>query len=351
VSTPDPDAAVLGRVDSPALHAELAAALDDKAARVSQLMGRVVDATHASPRASGYRARISLRTDREGRLGFTRPGTHDFVPAAHAPLARDRINAVLPALPPLRGLGSLELRTDDERVVLSAWSPRKGKGARNRRNRGASGETRAQLKALVGAIPGLDGVALDGGALAGSALLHPEVRGVRLHVGPASFFQVNLEVNATLVAAVVEHVAAAEPAGILDLYSGVGNLSLPMARETGAPVTLIESHPQATADARKAARAAGITVDARAANADRYQAGDAFFDVAVLDPPRAGAKGVLAQLVVTRPRRIVYVSCHAHALARDVREATRAGYRIRHLAVFDMFPQTPHVETLCVLEA
>jgi 23S rRNA (uracil1939-C5)-methyltransferase len=351
VSTSETDAAVLGRASSPALREEVAATLEDKAARVSKLMGRPVDARHASPRASGYRARISLRTDREGRLGFTRPGTHEFLPAAHAPLARDRINAVLPALPLLPGLGGLELRTDDERVVLAAWSPRKGKGARNRRNRGASKETRAQLQALVGAIPGLDGVALDGGAVAGAAVLHPQVHGVRLHVGPASFFQVNLEVNAALVAAVVQHVAAARPAGILDLYSGVGNLSLPMALETGAPVTLVESHPQATADARKAARAAGIAVDARAANADRYQAGDAFFDVAVLDPPRAGARGVLSQLIVTRPRRIIYVSCHAHALARDVREATRAGYEIAHLAVFDMFPQTPHVETLCVLEA
>ena len=350
MSSPDPDTAVLGRADSPELRAEVAAALEDKAARVAKLMGREVDAAHASPRPCGYRARISLRSDREGRLGFTRPGTHEFVPTTHAPLARERINAVLAALPPLPGLGSVELRTDDQRVVLAAWSPRKGKGARNRRNHGSSAETRARLGELMGAVPGLDGVALDGGALGGAAVLHPEVHGLRLHVGPASFFQVNLEVNAALVGAVVEQVAHAEPAGILDLYAGVGNLSLPMAQRTGAPVTLIESHPQATADARKAARAAGIEVDARAADADRYQAGDAFFDVAVLDPPRAGAKGVLSQLVVTRPRRIVYVSCHAQALARDVREARGAGYRISHLAVFDMFPQTAHVETLCVLD-
>lgn len=351
MSTPDPDAAVLGREDSPALRAEVAAALADKATGVSQLLGRAVDATHASPRASAYRARISLRVGRDGQLGFTRPGTHEPLPTAHAPLARAAIQPVLAGLPPLPGLGGVELRTDDHRVVLSAWSPRKGRGARNRRNQGAGAAARELLRGLVGRVPGLDGVALDGRPLAGETVLHPQVHGERLHVGPASFFQVNPEVNAALVAAVVEQVQHAAPAGVIDLYSGVGNLSLPLARATGAPVVLIESHPQATADARKAARAAGLAIDARAADADRYQAGDAFFDVAVLDPPRAGARGVLAQLVVTRPRRIVYVSCHAHALARDVREATAAGYRITHLGVFDMFPQTPHVETLCVLDA
>ncbi|MEC7948851.1 MAG: hypothetical protein VX265_14885 [Myxococcota bacterium] len=346
----DSDASVLGQPDSEAIRAEASDALQDKAARVSRLMNHPVDAAHASPRASGYRARISLRTDRSGRLGFTRPRSHDFLPASSAPLARAPINAVLGSLPPLPGLGSVELRTDDRRVVLSAWSPRRGPGARNRRNRGAGDDVRARLRALVGTTDGLDGVALDGRSLGGQTVLHPEVGGVRLHVGPASFFQVNPEVNASLTQAVVRAVAESNPTGIVDLYAGVGNLSLPIARVTGAPTVLIESHPQATADARKAARAAGLTVDVRAADANRYSVGDAFFDVAVLDPPRAGARGVLSQLAITRPRRIIYVSCHAQALARDAREATGAGYRIAHLAVFDMFPQTPHVETLCVFE-
>ena len=350
MSTPDPDVAVIGRTDSPALQQEVAAALEGKAQRVAQLLGHAVDARHSSPRASAYRARISLRTDRDGRLGFSRPRSHDFLPADHVPLARESINTVLASLPALPGLGGAELRTDDTRVVLAAWSPRKGRGARNRRNRGVPAETRERLASLVGSVPELAGVALDGHRLAGEAVLHPSVAGLRLHVGPASFFQVNPEVNEALVAAVVDAVRAVQPTAIADLYSGVGNLSLPMAAATQARMTLIESHPQATADARKAARAHGIEVDARAVDADRFQAGDAFFDVAVVDPPRAGAPGVLTQIAVTRPQRIVYVSCHAPALARDVREATAAGYRIAHLAVFDMFPQTPHVETLCVLE-
>ncbi len=349
MSAAAPDTAVLGRPDSPALRAELAAALTEKAARVGRLLERPVDAVVASPRAARYRARISLRTDRAGALGFSRPGSHDFLPAGDAPLAREELVPVLAALPPLTGLGSVELRTDGDRVVLSAWSPRSGAGARNRRNRGVPPQVRDLLTPLPDAIPALSGVALDGKVVAGDAVLHPTVGGVRLHVGPASFFQVNLDVNALLVDHVIEQVAAVGPEQVVDLYAGVGNIGLPLARATGAGVLLVESHPQAAADARKAARGAELSAEVRAADADRYRAGDAFFDVAVLDPPRAGARGVLAQLTVTGPRRIVYVSCNASALARDLREARSAGYTPLHVAVFDMFPQTPHVETVCVL--
>jgi 23S rRNA (uracil1939-C5)-methyltransferase len=68
-----------------------------------------------------------------------------------------------------------------------------------------------------------------------------------------------------------------------------------------------------------------------------------------VDPPREGAPGLLGQLAVTRPKRLAYVSCHPPSLSRDLRPALAAGYRLSHLAVFDMFPQTFHVETLAVL--
>jgi 23S rRNA (uracil1939-C5)-methyltransferase len=181
----------------------------------------------------------------------------------------------------------------------------------------------------------------------GDTILHPVVGGVRLHVGPASFFQVNPDVNALLVQAVT---AACEGASrVVDLYAGVGNLGLPVAKATGAQVLLVESHPQAAADARKAARANQLEAEVQTADADAFRAGDAWFDVAILDPPRIGAPGVLAQLATTLPRRIVYVSCNPTAMARDLRAMKDAGYEPERVVVFDMFPQTDHVETLCIL--
>ena len=77
--------------------------------------------------------------------------------------------------------------------------------------------------------------------------------------------------------------------------------------------------------------------------------GHRFFDVALLDPPRAGAQGLLQKLVVTRPRAIVYLSCDAVTLARDLRTVVGKGYRVERVQPYDMFPGTDHVETLAVL--
>ncbi len=84
-------------------------------------------------------------------------------------------------------------------------------------------------------------------------------------------------------------------------------------------------------------------------DAGKFQAGDAFFDLALLDPPRSGAPGVIGQLALTRPKAIVYVSCEPRSLAKDLGEAARHGYKTDRLEIFDMFPHTRHVEALCVL--
>ena len=175
-----------------------------------------------------------------------------------------------------------------------------------------------------------------------------EVCGIRHRLSAGSFFQVNLEVNALLVARVLESIAALSPTKVLDLYAGAGNFSLPLAAQ-GHPVLMVESQGESLADARRTAEAHELPIEQLRADASRLRAGEHFFDVALLDPPRAGAPGVISQLVLTRPHALVYVSCHAPSLARDLKEATAAGYRVRELSLFDMFPQTSHVETLCVL--
>jgi 23S rRNA (uracil1939-C5)-methyltransferase len=74
------------------------------------------------------------------------------------------------------------------------------------------------------------------------------------------------------------------------------------------------------------------------------------FDLVVLDPPREGAKGLMSGLCALGPRRVVYVSCHPAALARDAQELAAAGYRPSGLTVLDLFPHTGHVEALLVLD-
>lgn len=309
---------------------------------VTQLLGRRPDRVTPSPRALGYRARVRFKVGPGGTLGYHRPRSHEHVLIPECAIARPEINRAIdgaPAMPP--GLDTVELRADGARVV---WVARSGPRA-----------PRDLAERLLGAglAPGhASGLVLDGRVLAGEPRLELHAGGITHRPGAGVFFQVNLEINAALVEFVARTALAFQPAAVLDLYAGFGNLSLPIAA-AGVPVSLWESDRAAIADARRAVATlppgAGA-VQLRAEDVGRFQAGDAFFDVAILDPPRAGAPGVLPALLRTRPRALIYVACDPHALARDLQPAWREGYALTALHVFEMFPQTPHVETVAVLE-
>lgn len=321
------------------MRAHEAAQREAKLAAVARATGCTPDGLIASPRSLGYRARVRMKVGPDGRLGYHQPRSHTLVRVPECVIARPEINAALAALPPMpTALEGVELRSDGARVLWVGQPPRRG-----------SPELAAQVEALgLDGVPGLSGAVLGGRVLFGEARTSLRVAGVDHQVSASVFSQVNLEVNALLVEAVRAEVLALAPSGVLDLYAGYGNLSLPLAKE-GLALTLIEADSAAIADARRTAGRAGLKIDARVADAGAFRAGDAFFDVAILDPPRAGAPGLVEQLLVTRPKGLVYVACNPVALARDLRPALRAGYTLSRLTVLDMFPQTPHTETLAVL--
>lgn len=340
--------------DPPEGTGTAALSLEEKAQKISVLLGRPVDALVPSPRQEGYRARILLRPGKGGQLGYTLPGSHTPAPIASNRFARPELAALAEQLPPLPGFAGVELRTDGERIVVCGQST-----ARHGQQRGKRGaDDRGTLARRLGeAIDGLGpegaliSASIDGRTVRGDPVLHPLVNGHRLRVGPNSFFQVNLEINELMVAAVQARLLAEAPSRVLDLYAGVGNLTLALAH-AGVDLTLIEAAPGSVGDATKTAAAWGLPparCDIRRADAHRFACGDAFFDLAILDPPRIGAGNVLAQLALTRPRLILYVSCNPHALAKDLDQARAAGYQISELVVFDMFPGTEHAEVLCAL--
>jgi 23S rRNA (uracil1939-C5)-methyltransferase len=264
-----------------------------------------------SPRVHGARARLKFQVQ-GGKLGFYRPGTHDFVAPPLDALARPELVEAA-GRAQVTG-GEVELRSDGQRVVVDATAP----------------------------VRGLSDVAIRGRPVAGD----PTLRVDGLRVSPGSFYQVNLEVNRELVAKVDALLLEHEATAILDLYGGVGNLSR-QARTRGTPVTLVENNAAAAADARLNLPGAVVEV----ADAARFEPGSAVFDVALLDPPRAGAPGLLPRVTTTRPRLVVYVSCDPVSLARDVAlvAGPRGGYDVVSVTPFDMFPFTEHVETICVL--
>lgn len=178
--------------------------------------------------------------------------------------------------------------------------------------------------------------------------------GIRmLEIGPNTFFQNNVWLLMPLLNAVRDAVAAGGRAGaIADLYGGVGTIALHIA-DLADRIVCIESVGESVRLARDNSARAGcehiVAVESDVADALGAQAPGAF-DVVVADPPRTGlGPDVCRELLRLRPRRIVYVSCNPLTQRDDIR-TLRSGYRLASLQGYDMFPQTPHLEALAVLE-
>jgi 23S rRNA (uracil1939-C5)-methyltransferase len=173
--------------------------------------------------------------------------------------------------------------------------------------------------------------------------------------GPTDFIQVNAEVNARLVARAVELLAPEPDARILDLFCGIGNFSLALAR-AGAEVTGVEGDRALVARAGSNARLNSLP-DVGFETADLFgdPAGWSWprrgFDAVLLDPARAGAGPALDAVAGTGAGRMVYVSCNPESLARDAAAlVAHHGFRLAGAGIVDMFPHTTHVESLALLE-
>lgn len=166
-----------------------------------------------------------------------------------------------------------------------------------------------------------------------------------MDVPGASFAQVNAAIAAQMHAYVLDRVRAHAPTYVVDGYSGAGDLAAALHAD-GVRVTAIELDEEATAYARTRVSAPSRAIAARVEDALPSVLPA---DVVVLNPPRAGVDAKVLETLrrATPPRAIVYVSCDPATLARDV--ARLAGWQVRSLQCFDMFPQTAHVETVCEL--
>jgi 23S rRNA (uracil1939-C5)-methyltransferase len=172
-------------------------------------------------------------------------------------------------------------------------------------------------------------------------------------VSEGNFYQVNWDQNRNMVRTVLNFAGLKGDETVLDLYCGIGNFSLPLAR--GAmQVVGVESGYSAVEDAKRNAERNGVrNVEFIA---DDLQQGlktllmrKTRADVIALDPPRAGATlKTLERILAFVPRKIVYVSCNPSTLARDLKYFRLFGFRLRRLQPIDMFPYTYHIE--CVAE-
>ena len=158
-----------------------------------------------------------------------------------------------------------------------------------------------------------------------------------------------MEINQLLVNSIIKYVTDIQPTHILDLYAGAGNIGLALAKR-GFSVTLMESATSSCADARATCTRNQLRTTIIESTAENYIAGSLFFDLLILDPPRAGCGRKLKDFVLTKPKNIIYVSCHPYNLKKDASLLEKEGYRIQKLTAFNMFPGTSHLESLCLFQ-
>jgi 23S rRNA (uracil1939-C5)-methyltransferase len=191
--------------------------------------------------------------------------------------------------------------------------------------------------------------------VSGAAKLHEELGGLRFAISPTAFFQTNTEMAERLYAVAGEHAALKGWERLFDLFCGIGTVGLSLGGRAGE-LWGVEVVEEAVADAIENARANERTNasffagDVRLAMRELVErAGRP--DVLVVDPPRAGlSQKIVRRIIEASPRRIVYVSCNPTTLAPNAAQLTEAGYALRRVSPVDMFPQTPHIECVALLE-
>nr|WP_272905279.1 RsmD family RNA methyltransferase [Sediminivirga luteola] len=331
---------------------------------------------------TAWRTRVQLAVAGEGDIGARRSRSHEVVPLRRPPLASHAIQALDLAAVDLRGLTGIEIAApaaaSPGAAVLhaAAGTPeaRIAQIADELAGRALSvlraGTERPRFRHRAGGRGTRRGAHRTGAASAagGSRLLHgepvlrerpwrgltvPELPDIELGVPADGFWQVHGHAPAVLTDRVLSLAGPVRGQRVADLYCGAGLLGLALASQ-GAEVLGIEASAAAVGAARRNAAAMGA--DARFENArieDVLGTSETLrgLDTVVLDPPRAGAgRAVVEAIAAAEPDRVVYISCDAATLARDVAYFAPRGYALSHLEVLDLFPLTGHVECAALLE-
>ncbi|MGM3160939.1 23S rRNA (uracil(1939)-C(5))-methyltransferase RlmD [Dickeya undicola] len=331
-----------------------------KAAALVHLMTRETGAVPPEPEViagSAYayrrRARLALYYQAKSRrllMGYRQAGSHDLVDIGACPILRPELEALivplrdcLGKLQAVRRLGHVELVLAEQGplVILRHLDPLRD----------------ADRQALT-AFAAQHGVALFAAPEAGTLeCLHGDmpsyrIAGLSLAFSPRDFIQVNDDINQRMVEQALAWLDPQPQDRVLDLFCGMGNFTLPLAQQAGSVVG-VEGVAALVEKGRENAQRNGLTQVTfyhhdLEEDVTRQPWASMGFDKILLDPARAGAPGVMPQIVKLAPRRVVYISCNPTTLARDSNVLMAAGYRLARLTMLDMFPHTGHLESMAL---
>ncbi|MGR5284464.1 23S rRNA (uracil(1939)-C(5))-methyltransferase RlmD [Vibrio maritimus] len=342
-------------------HVEREAQITNKERVLSQLMTKFAGQTlDLSPSITGEglgyrrRARLSIHLEKQRGLvmGFRRKQSNQIVDVDHCPVLDDKLNALIPQLRSIFAdfkqpatLGHLELVLGDAEPVAVI-----------RHTKPLTGKDQARLKAFAeqaGVTLYFMPEANQLDRVVGEQPFYNEV-GVKLPFLPSHFIQVNQAINARMVAQALEWLAPESTERVLDLFCGLGNFTLPLAKQS-AHVVGVEGVQDMVDWAADNAKLNGLSnVEFYQANLEQELSQQPWasqqFDKILLDPARAGASGVVDQVSALGATRVLYVSCNPATLARDSQSLLEQGYTLTRLGMMDMFPHTSHLESMALFE-
>jgi len=310
----------------------------------------VGEAAGGTPTGLAWRTRAGFAVTPGGKLGMHAHRSDAVYPAREMPLAVEGINALRLWDIDLQGIERVEVAAPaNGSRPLVLLVP-------------AAGIRAKRLSSIVAQLPGDVSVAqVDPGTggvtqLRGRTWVQETAAGHDYRVTGDGFWQIHRDAPDTLVGAVTGflHDGGYLAAGsvVADLYAGAGLFTAPLADAVGVTgsVLSVEGAPGTSRDARKNLHGAAQVeiIQGKVERVLRQKPHN--FDALVLDPPRAGAgKAVVNQLVAAGPRAIAYVSCDPASFARDVGYFQQAGWGLKELRAFDLYPHTHHMETVALL--
>ncbi|MDX6704653.1 MAG: rRNA (uracil1939-C5)-methyltransferase [Solirubrobacteraceae bacterium] len=345
----------------------------DALTRIGHLDGFALDDIVPAVEQWRYRNKLeySFGTGDDGALlcGFHAPGSwHEIVPISDCLLASERSNAVreqVVAWCREQGLSAFDRRTHSG--MLRNLVVREGRRTGELQARLVTGPGDLDTASLAAAVDcqGLTWTRTEalaettlGGVteiVSGPPALMEEIGGLRVAISPQAFFQTNTEMAERLYAIAADLADLKGWERVYDLYCGIGTVGLSLAARAGE-IWGLEIVEQAVADAIANARRNEIdnahffAGDVRLALRELVEQASRP-DVCVIDPPRAGlSQKIVRRVIETASRRIVYISCNPTTLAPNAAQLVEAGYALRRVVPVDMFPQTPHIECVAVLD-
>jgi 23S rRNA (uracil1939-C5)-methyltransferase len=335
--------------------------------------------------AGGYRHRLRLvvlrKPDKRHALGLRRQASREAVIVSDCPIANAAVNQLLktlPALldnaPELQGLREIEIDGDShgqlglccyfaarpgDRALASLRSavmiaPVTALRARllepNRSRREESLEDAGDNMAPWQELLAEGELRLSLEVPSREPDKSGQSKSLELAYRPGDFTQTHWAINAALVRRALDWLQPVPDEVALDLFSGIGNFSLPLATRSGVVHALEGDADMSKRVAENAARNGLHNIRAQTLNLMASELVLPEADIAVVDPPRAGARAVCEALARSGVARLVYVSCHPATLSRDARILLQGGFVLRRAAAVDMFPHTGHSEAIVLFE-